>query len=224
MRGLGLVTVCIALLSACGTADAKADCELNSRLYRSLVKEANDKNSEQELQFVGGYFGTVKLTEYRHGKAVWVAHGEATCSNGISICYIILPLKSKGSVELPYETVETQESSLEMIVIPSLRENVYLSDWNALDRGKYGGLAVDLLGGFTPEENEELAPSNVYRYAGCSQPEKAPKDSSGTLGALGEVTGDALGASGEATGDAPLTDSMFQNCEKWSPSSACKKK
>lgn len=164
---------CIALegQSLAPVPAAKPECEFNSRLYRSPLRKDPDANSYQELQFTNGsQSGTTDLTEYRQGKAVWVAHGQFTCSNGASICQVNFPLTLGGPVELPYETTGDAGSSPETVVIPALRQQVYQTGRNATVQGKaYGGLAVDFLNGFKLGEDELTLPYNVYRLADCKR-------------------------------------------------------
>lgn len=150
---------------------AKPECEFNSRLYRSPLRKDPDANSYQELQFVtGAAAGAADLTEYRQGKAVWVAHGQFTCSNGASICQVNFPLTLGGPVELPYEMTGDAGSSPETVVIPALRQQVYQTGRNATVQGKaYGGLAVDFLNGFKLRADELTSPYNVYRFADCKR-------------------------------------------------------
>lgn len=150
---------------------AKPDCEFNSRLYRSPLRKDPDPNSYQDLQFTtGAAGGTTDLTEYRQGKAVWVAHGQFTCSNGASICRVNFPSMLGKSVELAYETVNAVNGSPETVVIPALRQQVYQTEQYAVMQEKaYGGLTVDFLNGFKLGEDELTLPYNVYRYATCKQ-------------------------------------------------------
>ena len=152
-------------------ASAEPECEFNSRLYRSLSYQGSDKGNYQELQFKDGSAdGTVDLTEYSQGKAIWVAHGQFTCSNGVSICYLKFPLTLGEPVELPYEVLDSTTNSPEMIVIPALGQHVYQRGQYATMYDKpYGGLVVDFQNGFKLKEDELTLPANVYSYAGCTR-------------------------------------------------------
>jgi hypothetical protein len=152
-------------------AASKSDCPFNSQLFRSpLYKDANP-GSYQELQFVEGEAdGKVRLTEYRDGTPKWTAQGEFTCSNGFSICRIEFPLMLHDPVQLPYETVGSEHSEPELVVIPELRQDVYQQEQSGDLKGKsHRGLVADLLNGFAPSRDGVVAPYNVYRYKECAK-------------------------------------------------------
>ena len=148
---------------------AKPDCDFNYQLYRAPLYKDPDQNSYQELQFKDGAAeGSVDLTEYRKGNAVWTSHGTFTCSNGVSICRLSFPLMLGQAVELPYEIVNDDKNSPEMVVIPSLAQEVYQTEQYAVMQGKsYGGLVANFLNGFTLKQDELTHPYNVYRYMEC---------------------------------------------------------
>ncbi|TGS19048.1 hypothetical protein EN852_001610 [Mesorhizobium sp. M2E.F.Ca.ET.209.01.1.1] len=152
-------------------AASGTDCPFNSRLYRSPLYEDTNAASFQELRFTDGDTqGNVMLTEQRAGKQVWAAHGEFTCSNGFSICSVTFPLAPRGDVELPYETTGDINASSETVVIPAFRQEAYQTGQSADPaKGEHGGLVADLLGGFTPTDDEVIAPYNSYRYADCAR-------------------------------------------------------
>lgn len=170
---LRVVAVGIVSVICMGSSELAAEtnsCPSNSRLYRSGLNGSTDPTSYQELQFVDGLTsGRVTLTEYHIGKAVWTAQGAFGCSNGVSICSVSFPLTSGELGELPYEIVDSDDATLETVVIPALRQSVAMQQ-NSLeaDAKQYNGLAASLLGGFAPPPAEKfLGPYNVYRIAGC---------------------------------------------------------
>ncbi|MCG7509199.1 hypothetical protein [Mesorhizobium retamae] len=137
-------------------------CDFNSQIFQAT--DDQKPGTYQELQFLEGIEnGAVTLTEFAEGKPRWVSRGEHTCSNGASICRVSFSLMSGRHVILPYEIVDSS-----VLVIPSLRQDVYQSERGAVMQGKnYGGLVADLLGGFAPKEDELILPYNVYRYSEC---------------------------------------------------------
>lgn len=139
-------------------------CDFDSRVFRSEANASPDDKIYQEVQFSDGMtLGTVTLTEFLDGRPQWTASGQHTCSNGASICRVEFPLMLGQPVDVPYEIVDDN-----LLVMPSLRQNVYQGERYAVMNGKnYGGLVADLLGGFVPKENELLLPHNVYRYSDC---------------------------------------------------------
>lgn len=146
-----------------------SQCDFNSRLYRA--KPSNpDMTHYHELQFVDGFTdGTVTITEYRDGKAVWRATGEHSCSNGAVICRLLFPMTSGEVADAPFEVLTDERGDYTTIVAPSFSQNVYLRERNATMNGKsYGGLVADHLNGFIPEEDDLLLPRNVYEFAGCA--------------------------------------------------------
>ena len=152
-------------------AQPKPDCEPDARLYRSELSGDNSADSYQEMRFTGESEGTVELTEYRKGKAVWTAQGTHACSNGAVICSISFPLTTETTVDLAYDAVVDANNMPTWIVVPSLRQSVYMEEMRTSasdeERPTYSGLVVDFLNGFVTKEGEGIEPYNVYRYAGC---------------------------------------------------------
>jgi len=150
-------------------AASEKGCEFNKRLYRRSIAEETAANSYQELQFTTGLVGgDVELTEFRSGRAVWRAHATHVCSNGAVICRLEFARMLGGSLSLPYEAIGDERGDPDLIVIPSLQQEVYQTERSAVPEGKgYGGLVADLLNGFVPSKDELVTPYNIYRYAGC---------------------------------------------------------
>lgn len=75
-----------------------------------------------------------------------------------------------GSLLLPFETVDNEQSRPEIVVIPSLSQEVYQTAQSGELGGKsHRGLVADLQNGFTPTDDEVVAPYHVYRYQECSK-------------------------------------------------------
>lgn len=154
--------------SAPAQGQSTSQCDFNSRLYRASADTPNPTGQYHELQFVDGFTsGTVTITEYRGGKAIWRATGEHACSNGTGVCSLVFPVASGGVVEAPFEVLTDERDDYSTIVAPAFSQNIYLSGRNATDGKRYGGLVADLLNGYVPAENDLFLPRNVYEFVGC---------------------------------------------------------
>lgn len=76
-------------------------------------------------------------------------------------------------MDLAYDAVVDANNMPTWIVVPSLRQSVYMEEMRTSasdEEGQppaYSGLMAEFLNGFVPKEGEGIEPYNVYRYAGC---------------------------------------------------------
>ncbi|WP_321343077.1 hypothetical protein [Breoghania sp.] len=100
--------------------------------------------------------GPIKISELRNGIVAWTSEGEFACSNGASICYLLVRDKAGGLIKTAFEDVESSNSE-HYRVFPALRQISY----------NHGGLLVKWRNNFSPENDERPLPSNVYLLTGC---------------------------------------------------------
>lgn len=129
-------------------------------------------------------FSEVNLEEWRGDRLAWRAKGTVTCSNGVSVCYLLLPNNSglsgnDATTSIIIEQIDEHNDGLgEWVVLAAMNSALWYS----------GGAKVEWFDGFRPEpEDERVTAPNVYRLEKCRKlnggagPIEATRSISGTL-------------------------------------------
>lgn len=145
---------------------AENECPFEDRLYQSDVQSPG---VYQSLQFKGGiYDGEALLTGYKNDTVVWTAAVHSTCSNGTPICSLSVKTMNSGEVSERYRPLQ-MDNKQHWIVLPALREQIYITERYSTMHGKaYGGMVAEFKDDFKPGEDELILPQNVYKFSGCN--------------------------------------------------------
>jgi hypothetical protein len=114
------------------------------------------------------YFSVAFLEEWRGDKLAWRTTGRVSCSNGASICYLLLDRADGGekSIEIIMEGIDVEGDDLtDWIVFAALGQSLWYE----------GDPKVKWYNGFVPAEGERIIPPNIYRFSACRSEALVPE-------------------------------------------------
>lgn len=111
-------------------------------------------------------FSAVNLEEWRDDKLAWRAKANVTCSNGVSVCYLLIENASglsgdDATTSIVVEQIDEHGDGLsEWVVLAGMDSALWYS----------GGAKVEWFNGFKPKTTDErvIAP-NIYSFESCHE-------------------------------------------------------
>jgi hypothetical protein len=140
------------------------NCQWGDGIYKSVSGQKTESPDIQyQFEFLsrGLTAGGVRFSQYQNGKLNWVSEGNFGCSNGASVCSILIEsnAESDSLIDIPFEQL-TASNGETFLVMPAFAQTAYRAQ----------GLRVVSHNDWKPEiKNTETAP-NIYVLSTCKKP------------------------------------------------------
>lgn len=129
--------------------------------YPKTSWEAIGENKRHLIYGTDGlnYGSQVVIEEWRENKLAWKLESTVTCSNGVVICYLLVPNASglegnDATTSVVIERIDTDDDGIDdWIILAAFEQGLYYN----------GGGVVSWYNGFKPVENERITAPNIYK-------------------------------------------------------------